>query len=58
MSQTQTTAGWKMDFYKTFIRFDDMQTAESVILDKTEVEGKIKQLSSPARRRLFGFMRR
>jgi len=58
MSQTQTTTGWKMDFYKTFIRFDDMQTAESVILDKTEVEGKIKQLSSPARRRLFGFMRR
>jgi len=50
--------GWKMDFYNTFIRFDDMQTAESVILDKTAVEGKIKQLSSPARRRLFGFMRR
>ncbi len=54
-AQREDTAGWKLDHYKTWIKFDDIQQAASITLDRKGIEAKIEDLSQAKKRRFFSF---
>lgn len=54
----EDTAGWKLDRYRTLIRFDERFGEQSDILDQEGAAAKLHDLTRPARRRLFAFLKR
>jgi hypothetical protein len=55
--QREDTAGWKLDHYRTLVKFDDMRKKEPEILDKSGVENKLQILSKSRKRRFLSFNR-
>jgi hypothetical protein len=49
----EDTAGWKLDHYRTLVKFDDMRHKEPEILDKEGLEEKLHTLSQAKKRRFF-----
>jgi len=52
----EDTPGWKLDSYQPQIVYEDVETLNTELLDKSDIAEKIRMLSMPARRRWFGLV--
>lgn len=55
----EDTAGWKLDHFRTLVKFDDMRKNEPEVLDKNGVENKLHTLSQSkkTKKQFFSFFR-